>query len=218
MNFFITATDTNVGKTYVGARLAAVLADVSKHTAKLSRGGKKVAYFKPFQSGAPSDIETVTQLNPNITVKNSYVTKTPAAPALSAEIDGVKISLEKVISDYKHLEASHDRVIVEGSGGMLVPVGENLLISDVILALKLPVLIVARPDLGTINHTLLTLAAAKNLGIKVLAVVISNYPGGTKDPVITTAKTYIEQFSDAKVFEFFKDSAEFAPELLSVLK
>lgn len=212
MNFFITATDTNVGKTFVGARLVDAL----------SREGERVAYFKPFQSGVEegilADTETVAQLNPNITIKNSYVTKTPATPALSAEIEGVEVSLEKVVSDYKTLEACHDRVIVEGSGGMLVPVGSDILMSDIILALKLPVIIVARPDLGTINHTLLTLTAAKNLGIKVLAVVISNYPRGTKDPVITTAKTYIEQFSKACVFELFKDSTEFAPDLLTMLK
>jgi len=208
VNFFITATDTDVGKTFVGARLAA----------EMSRAGEKVAYFKPFQSGTPSDIETVSQLNPNITVKNSYVTKTPAAPALSAHIDGVEISLEKVISDYCELEATHDRVIVEGSGGMLVPCGADFLISDVILALKLPVVIVARPNLGTINHTLMSLTTAKNLGIKVLAVVISNYPKNTQDPVITTAKDYVEQFSGARVFELGEGETRIAPELLSVIK
>ncbi len=216
MNFFITATDTNVGKTFVGARLVSAL-------------GGSVAYFKPFQSGVEdgvlSDVETVSKLNPDVAIKNSYVTKTPATPALSAEIEDVEISLQKVVEDYKALEAQYGRVIVEGSGGLFVPAGNSsndacggFLMSDVILALQLPVIIVARPDLGTINHTLLTLFAAEKLGIKILAVVISNYPNGSKDPVITTAKTYIEQFSSVRVFELFKDSNEFAPELLSVLK
>ena len=205
MNFFITATDTNVGKTFVGAHLVKAL-------------GGDIAYFKPFQSGSPSDIEEVKKINPTVATKNSYFTKTPATPSLSAKIDGVKVSLQKVIEDYRALEAQHERVIVEGSGGLLVPAGEDFLMSDVILALKLPVVIVARPDLGTINHTLLTLSAAKNLAIDVLAVIISNYPKNTKDPAITTAKTYIEQFSQQRVFELFEDSVEFAPEFISMLR
>ncbi len=212
MNFFITATDTDVGKTYVGARLADIFA----------RKGDCVGYFKPFQSGVEqgvkSDVEIVARYNPDIIIKNSYITKTPATPALSAEIDGIKISLEQVLKDYHTLQAQCDKVITEGSGGLFVPVGANLLMSDVILALNLPVIIVARPDLGTINHTLLTIEAAKNLGIKVLAVVISKCPCLSGDPAITNAKRYIEKFSGVHVFELFEEGSEFAPELISVLE
>lgn len=190
---FITATDTNVGKTYVSAHLAGAL----------SKLNKKIAYFKPFQSGVEegvlSDVETVQKIAPNVIVKNSYITQTPATPAISAEIDGIEISLKKVVDDYNELSKNCDFTIVEGSGGMMVPVYHNLLMKDVITALNLPVIVVARPDLGTINHTLLTISALKNMGAKILGVIISNYPKNTIDPAILTAKKYIEEFSGVQV-------------------
>lgn len=192
-DFFITATDTDVGKTFVGAHLADVFL----------KGGKKVGYFKPFQSGVESgilsDIEKVSQICPDVITKNSYITKTPACPALSSEIEGVEIKLEKVLKDYEELKNECEIVISEGSGGLFVPVNNSLLMSDVILALNLPVIIVARPDLGTINHTLLTIECAKKCGIEILGIIISNYPKDTTDPVLTTAKKYIEKFSSLKV-------------------
>lgn len=195
-DFFITATDTGVGKTYVSAQLA------HQAARDLSKSGKKVGYFKPFQSGLEQgvlpDADMVSRSNPNIIVKNSYITKLPAAPALSMEADGVEMNLTRVLSDFAELKKQCETVFVEGSGGFLVPVSNTLLMSDVIKALKLPIIIVARPDLGTINHTLLTIEAAKARNIEIAAVIISNYPAETKDPVITTAPKYIEEFSGLK--------------------
>lgn len=190
MNFFITATDTDVGKTYVSRGIVQ----------ELLKRGKKVAYFKPFQSGiianTPSDAEIVSDIrNKNLTVKNSYITHTPSTPSISAKIDNVTINIDKVIADYAELSKNNDMVITEGSGGLFVPVNDDFLISDVIKKLELPCIIIARPNLGTINHTLLTINALYNLNIKILGVIISNYPKDTKDPVITTAPELIKKFS-----------------------
>lgn len=210
---FVTATDTNVGKTYVSAHLADAL----------SKLNKKIGYFKPFQSGVEkdvlSDVAIVQQIAPKVLAKNSYITKTPATPAISAKIDGVEISLKKVVDDYNELSETCDFTIVEGSGGLLVPVTSNLLMNDVLLALNLPVIVVARPDLGTINHTLLTILALKNMGAEILGVVISNYPKDTTDPAILTARNYIEEFSGLQVLATLYDKmpAEFEPEFLELV-
>lgn len=193
MNIFITATDTNVGKTYVSKGIVK----------ELIKRSKKTGYFKPLQSGEeygiPSDADMVRQgvnlSSKNLITKNSYVTKTPCTPSISAEIDNVAISLDKIEQDYKKLEKECDIVITEGSGGLFVPVNEDYLISDVIKRLNLPVIVVIRPDLGTINHTLLTLNALHDLNIKILGIVISNYPKETKDPAILTAPKLIEKFA-----------------------
>lgn len=211
MNFFITGTDTDVGKTYVARGIAHELA---------SRG-HNVGYFKPLQSGivenTPSDAQIVSNgygtapVKGSITVKNSYVTKTPSTPSVSAEIDGIEISLEKIKEDYEELAKTCDITVVEGSGGLEVPVNNDFLMSDVIKKLNLPVIVVARPDLGTINHTLLTLNTLRSLKIEILGVIISNYPKGSKDPVITTSPALIEKFGKVKIISVInKNETDFS--------
>lgn len=124
---------------------------------------------------------------------------------ISAEIDNVEFDLNKVVSDYEELKKECRNVIVEGSGGVYVPVKKGVLMADVIKKLNLPTIVVARPDLGTINHTLMTIDALQNNQIKVLGIVISNYPEKTDDPVITRVKEMIEMFScDIKVLGTIK--------------
>lgn len=209
MNIFITSTDTDVGKTYVSRGIVK----------ELIKRGKKTGYFKPLQSGiAPdvlSDADNVKSgLNNSnkLILKNSYITNTPCTPSISAKIDNVEISLDKIENDYKELARECNTVVVEGSGGLFVPVDENHLISDVIKRLNLPVIVVARPNLGTINHVLLTLNALKDLDIKVLGIVISNYPKETKDPAITTAPELIEKFGakfgNIKILDIIKENED----------
>ncbi len=221
MNIFITATDTDVGKTYVSRGIVK----------ELIKRDKKTGYFKPLQSGIIpnilSDADNVEQgiinfstayhsktnsLSSNLILKNSYVTNTPCTPSISAEIDNINISLDKIEQDYKELEKECDIVITEGSGGLFVPINKDCLISDVIKRLNLPVIVVTRPDLGTINHTLLTLNALKDLNIKVLGIVISNYPKETNDPAILTAPELIEKFAkkfgNIKILDIIKENED----------
>ncbi len=199
MNIFITATDTDAGKTYVSKGIVQ----------ELLKRGKKTAYFKPFQSGiienVLSDADTIctTKNTDLLTTKNSYITKTPCTPSISAKIDNIEIDINKVKKDYAKLKKNNDVVITEGSGGLFVPVNNELLISDIIKELNLPCIIIARPNLGTINHTLLTVHALKSLNIDILGIVISNYPKNSNDPCITTAPRLIEEFSK-KLDEKFK--------------
>lgn len=198
MNFFVTGTDTDVGKSYICKHLA-------KEFIKL---GKKTGYLKPYQSGIEKDIDSdakqVEKTAKGIIAKSSYITNTPCTPLVSAQIDNVDYNLEKVKCDYDELKNNCDITIVEGSGGLYVPVKENILMSDVIKFLNLPTLIVARPNLGTINHTLMTIKCAQNEGIKIIGVVISNYPEATDDPVILRAKEMIENYCSTKVIAIVK--------------
>ena len=143
----------------------------------------------------------------NIITKSSYITRTPSTPLISAEIDNVEFDLNKIVSDYELMKKQCQNVIVEGSGGIYVPVKKGVLMIDVIKKLKLPTIVVARPDLGTINHTLMTIDCLINNDIKVLGVVISKYPEKTTDPVITRVKEMIEMFSgDVKVLGVIKQN------------
>ena len=196
-NIFITGTDTDVGKTIVTAGLALIGQNL----------GYKTGVYKPFQSGCMMDGEIfkkpdpdfIQSLNPDVVTKSSYNFLHPSAPILAASLENVAIEPEKILHDYNELDKSCDFVIVEGAGGLLVPVYKDLLIRDFIKLLNLPLIVVAKPDLGTINHSLLTIEAAKNSGIEVLGIIISNYPENTDDLAIKTAPDYIKEFSGVDI-------------------
>jgi dethiobiotin synthetase len=98
------------------------------------------------------------------------------APAEAAKAEGVRIDLAHIKEAYDRLAASYDYVIVEGAGGLMVPLSGGLLIADLARELGLPLLVVARPGLGTINHTVLTCFAAQQMGLKVAGVIVNGMP------------------------------------------
>lgn len=203
MNIFITGTDTDVGKTFITAGLAALMQSL----------GYKTGVYKPFQSGAEEkngflvapDLAYVKKVDAFVDTACTYLMKSATAPSLAAEIDKVHIDTNMIARDYKLLNDRCELVITEGAGGLCVPVAPMLLTSDIVKFLNLPLIIVARPDLGTINHTLLTINYAKQQGIEVRGVIINRYPQGTDDIAIRTAPRLIEEYSDAKVLGIVKD-------------
>lgn len=170
---FITGTDTGVGKTVITAALAWTL----------KRAGRDVAVMKPVQTGAeetgPMDIDFVQKvLDTKYDVDDvcPYRFPKPLAPLVASEAVGEKIDPGKIRKAYNKLKSAHDLVLVEGAGGLLVPILEDYLMSDLAHDLDLSVVVVARPGLGTLNHTLLTVQSARSRGLRVLGVVINNFP------------------------------------------
>ncbi|MBP1751693.1 MAG: dethiobiotin synthase [Geobacteraceae bacterium] len=174
---FITATDTGVGKTVCTAVLAALLR---------SRG-IKVGVMKPVTSGCividgklVSEDAELLKWAAGATAPDGdispYLLSAPLAPSVSAFLDGVEIRFQTIREAYERLAASHDIVLVEGAGGLMVPLTESLLVSDLILYLGLPAIIIACPNLGTVNHTLMTCFCAQRMGIGLKGIIINNYP------------------------------------------
>jgi len=195
MNLFVTGTDTGVGKTFITAGIAAALI----------AEGARVGVYKPAQSGASKDankklvaddLEFVKKIAPKAQTKVSYLMEIPAAPLVAGDIEDITIEKDVIKKDYEELNRTCDITIVEGAGGLMVPFGKDFLAADIPKMLNIPILIVARPDLGTINHTLLTIEYAKKKGLKIAGVVINNYPEGTTDISIKTAPMIIQKFSD----------------------
>lgn len=203
MNIFVTGTDTDVGKTFITAGLAALMQSL----------GYKTGVFKPFQSGAEEkngfliapDLAYVKKIDAFVETSCTYLMKPATAPALAAEIENIHVDINNVIRDYKILNEKCELVITEGAGGLCAPVSPSFLTSDIVKRLDLPLVIVARPDLGTINHVLLTVNFAKEHGIDVRGVIINRYPKGTEDIAIRTAPRLIEEYSDAKVLGIVRD-------------
>src|SRR5271170_571708 len=161
--FFITGTDTNVGKTVVSALLCAALDAI---------------YWKPIQTGTRegTDRKTVMQLAqlPRArTIPETYRFAPPVSPHLAARRAGVRIQLRKIRMPRI---APRENLIVEGAGGALVPINETQLMTDLMRHIGLPVLLVARTALGTINHTLLSLAALRSAGLNVRGVIMVGKP------------------------------------------
>lgn len=105
-----------------------------------------------------------------------YCLELPLAPAVAADLEGKTIELDLILDHVERMAGKHEFVLVEGAGGLLVPlIGSQITVADLALLLGLPLLIVARPGLGTINHTALTVACAKAKGLTVAGIVINGY-------------------------------------------
>ena len=174
-SLFITGTDTGVGKTTVSIALAKIL---------LSRG-LSVAYFKPVETGCFPECQDGSSLS-EITGQSLdevvlYKFKEPVAPLVAEEINDVKIEVEKIYSHYERLLSRYDFVIVEGAGGIKVPITENngyiFTYLDMVYELDLPVLIVSRAGLGTINHTVLTIDALNSVESNIIGIVLNQFTG-----------------------------------------
>jgi dethiobiotin synthetase len=170
---FITGTDTGVGKTYVGAGIAAALraSDVD------------VGVMKPVETGCalrkgklvPSDalhLASAAGAEDPLDLVNPYRFRRPLAPSVAAALDRRRISIGRISRSFRELIRRHDFLIVEGAGGIMVPLSGTYLYLDLASELKLPVLIVARPGLGTINHTLLTVSALRRAKALISGIVI----------------------------------------------
>jgi dethiobiotin synthetase len=170
-SIFISATDTNIGKTYISIALLREL---------LARGYKpnELAYYKPLQCGIEeTDIESVAKAVSGVAIYNSYTLKYPAAPSFAARQEGIEIDIQRIIDDYQKIKAKI--IIIEGAGGLAVPIKGEYLVSDLVKDLGAPLLLVTRPNLGTINHSLLSLEHAQAKKLSLLGFY-TNYQEGTK--------------------------------------
>ncbi|MDI6703424.1 MAG: dethiobiotin synthase [bacterium] len=163
---FITGTDTEVGKTVVSAGIAGAL----KAT------GVNIGVMKPISSGGNKDamflIKAVESCDP-LELVNPICLDLPLAPSVVEEVSGTPIDLNKVWDSFDRLCDKYDFMIVEGIGGLCVPLKDHFLVIDMIKRLDLPIIVVSRPGLGTINHTLLTIWCARNYNIEIKGVIIN---------------------------------------------
>lgn len=151
MRIVVTGTDTDIGKTVFAAGLAGALG---------------ATYWKPVQSGlaGPGDAERVAALSGAAVLPEAYRLNTPCSPHLAAEIDGVTIDPARLDPP------AIDPLVIEGAGGVLVPVTRELLYADLFARWRLPMVLVARTALGTINHSLLSIEALRARGVPILGV------------------------------------------------
>jgi dethiobiotin synthetase len=175
---FITGTDTDVGKTWVAAGL----------TAALKERGLNAVYFKPIQSGCPIQegrliptdarlAREVAGLTEPLEVLTPISLRLALAPGVAAAQAGVEVDLKLIAAGIRDLASRYEFLVVEGAGGLYVPLmGTQFLVLDLIRWLGLPLAVVAKSGLGTINHTVLTVKAALAAKISVAGVILNRYP------------------------------------------
>ena len=175
---FVTGTGTEVGKTVVAAAIARALA----------AGGQPVSVFKPCESGLDEEGEPDHELLRRASGSTQsddeiapYRFGPPVSPHLAAELAGERVEPALILERARAAAAGGDGLVCEGVGGLLVPLTAGYLVRDLARDLGLPLVVVASPTLGTINHTLLTLESARAVGLTVAAVVLTPWPGEPGD-------------------------------------
>jgi dethiobiotin synthetase len=197
---FVTGTGTEVGKSVVSAAICAALAE----------RGKKVAAFKPVVTGIeeeggegwPPDHELLAKVatagqKPEDIAPLRF--EPPVSPHYAAELAGKRIDPRELVDSARGAAEGHDYLVCEGIGGLLVPFTTGYMVRDLALDLGLPAVIAAAPGLGTINHTLLTIEAARTGGLELLGVVFTPWP---EEPsgLERSNRQAIEQLGNVDVF------------------
>ncbi len=203
---FVTGTDTGVGKTEVSCALLS----------GARAAGLDVAAMKPAESGvtpgAPTDagrLAAAAGAGDDPALVCPYRFDAPLAPAVAARLDGVEVRLEVILDAARALAARHAALLVEGAGGLLVPLTERATYADLAVALGLPVLVVARAGLGTVNHTALTVEALRARGLAVAGVIL-NRAAAVDDPSVPHNAAEIERLTGARVLASLPHCADIA--------
>ena len=171
---FITGTDTEIGKTVVAGGLAAAL----------KAAGVDVGVMKPIASGGIEHkgqivsedaifLKHAAQVDDALDLINPICLRHPLAPSVAAEIERVSIDLRQIDEAFAQLCQRHEFIVVEGVGGIAVPICEEVLVADMAQRFQLPLLVVARPNLGTINHTVLTVEFARSYNLEICGIVLN---------------------------------------------
>ncbi len=183
---FITGTDTGVGKTFVARGIAAAL-----------RGrGRRVGVLKPVETGCggglarrPADALALRAAAGSALPLDRicpYQLDAPLAPDVAARLENIRIDPEAIVAAFRAIEPAHDLTLVEGAGGLLVPLAGRYSMADLARDLDLPLLVVVDSKLGAINHTLLTLEAAAARGLPVRGYVL-NHASAADEAAATNA-------------------------------
>ncbi len=191
---FVTGTDTGVGKSVVAAAICAALA----------ARGERVAAFKPVVSGLDEEpgefghdhdlLASVASAGQSPKEVAPWRFGPPLSPHLAAKLAGQRIEPARLVAAAR----LHELLVCEGVGGLLVPITPGYLVRDLAVDLELPVVVAARTGLGTINHTLLTVEAARAAGLTVAGVVITPWPNEPTEMELSNRET-IERLADVRV-------------------
>jgi len=172
-HLFITGTDTDVGKTFVTAGIAAALKKI----------GNDVGIMKPFAAGTPQKtgyksedaqlLAKAAQTNDAEDLVNPYFFEIYASPFTATKSLGIQFDVKTVLDSFKKLTSLHDIMLVEGIGGAMTPILKNYFVTDLIKEMNLETILITSSRIGTVNHTIMTCKICQNYGIKIRGIIIN---------------------------------------------
>ena len=189
---FITGTGTEIGKTVVAGGLAAFL----------KQAGTNVGVMKPISTGDTADaqfLKHAAQVDDELSSINPIYLRHPLAPSVAARMEGRDIDVSCLETAFAKLQQKYDFVIVEGVGGIAVPIQDDFPVVHLIKRLQLPILIVAQVGLGTLNHTLLTVAYARQFELQITGIVLNGLCAETAGLAEATNPVEIENLTGVPV-------------------
>ncbi len=200
MNYFITGTDTGVGKTYVARLLIETL----------RADGIDAVGYKPVSSGDRTDAETLAAASGGLPLEevNPAHFQNALAPVVAAMLENRTLDCAELIEGYQKIAAKHEVVIVEGAGGWEVPLAKGYRIADLAADLALPVIVVAANRLGAINHILLTTAAIRARGLECAGVYL-NQLEDEMDTAMITNKGVLEELTGLPLLDHLIHGQDF---------
>ena len=191
MNFFVTGTDTEVGKTFFTALLIRTL-----------RGaGIDAVGFKPVACGGWEDVDALVAASDGAETRAGtcpFHFSTPASPLTASWAEGKTVDPERVVAAYEELHARHAMVVVEGVGGWRVPITADWSVADLATQLALPVIVVVKNRLGAINHTMLTLESIARCGLECTGLVLNHFDV-SDDPAAHSNRATFEMLPAARI-------------------
>lgn len=197
MSLFITATDTDAGKTFVTTAILKACLNTNKDAIAI----------KPIQSGCQNgvapDVKEYEKVNPRNSFKPLYALNLASSPHLAARLENLTIDLDEIYKYYINFKNLHETVIVEGAGGVFVPLNENETMLDLIKLLNLPTVLVAPNRLGSINHTLLTIKALEDNGVEIALLVLNL--SNAKDEICSSNIEYLRSKFSGDIVVLSKD-------------
>ena len=174
-SYFITGTDTDVGKTIVTAGLAAAI----------QKKGVDIGIMKPFAAGTSQSVgfkskdtellANAAKVNDPEDLVNPQFFNIPASPYTAAQNLGVDVDVQLIMNSFKQLSKIHDMMLVEGMGGIMTPILRNYFVTNLIREMNLDVILITRSRIGTINHTLMTCKMCVDNGIRIKGIIINNF-------------------------------------------
>lgn len=207
-SFFITGTDTDVGKTYITAGLAVYLrkSDVDVGVMKPFAAG--TAQKKGYKSEDVDILSRAAMVSDPESLVNPQFFKMPASPYTAWKKLKTKPKISTVLSSFKKLSGLHDVMLVEGMGGVMTPILKNYHITDLIKDMRIPAIVVTSSKVGTVNHTIMTVKMCQKYKIPVKGIIINNFDKGYE---IKQLKKDLESLTGVKVLgsiPFLKDLSD----------
>ena len=173
-SFFITGTDTDVGKTWVAVGIASALKKMGMDVGVMKPFAAGTAQKTDFKSEDVQRLANAANVNDPEELVNPQFFLVPASPYTAAQKLGIKVDLESVMESFKKLSSSHQLMLVEGIGGILTPILQDYFVTNLIKEMDLETIIVTTNRIGTVNHTLMTCKMCTSYDLKVKGIIINN--------------------------------------------